>query len=99
MATLSIREYNRVAADGSGLTVQAGQEPAINGQQVSFSASQQSAAFSDATRLVRVHSDNDCYLDFGPNPTAAAGGGCFLGSGQVEFFGVRPGDKVAAVVT
>lgn len=97
MATLSIREYDRIAADGQGRGTQAGQEPALAGQQVSYSASQQSAAFNDATRLVRIHTDANCYLEFGPNPTAAAGGGCYLGANQVEFFGVAPGHKVAAV--
>jgi hypothetical protein len=97
MATLSITEYNAIAADGFGRTIQAGQEPATAEQQVTFGASQQSAAFDGATRMVRLHTDTNCYLAFGPNPTAATSGGRYLGAGQIEFFGVKPGHKVAAV--
>ena len=64
-------------------------------QLFSFTTSTQSAAFDEATRLVRVIADADVILEFGVNPTALATG-IKVPAGTVEYFEVNPGDKVAA---
>jgi hypothetical protein len=97
MPDLYIREYTSLARDAHGHVAQAGEEPATAGQVISgFTASAQSAAFHDATQIVRVISDGDCWLDFGENPSATKADGAYLPANTPAFFGVRPGDKVAA---
>ena len=64
-------------------------------QAVTYAASVQSAAFNDATRLVRVIADADVFLLFGANPTATAINAIKLPANTVEYFEVNAGDKVA----
>jgi len=63
-------------------------------QAVTFTTSTQSAAFGDATELIRVIADADVYLAFGANPTATATG-IRVPANTVEYFGVYSGQKVA----
>lgn len=96
MAVLFISEYDNVARDNIGM-VQAGQEPAIATQTVAIGVgSVQSGAFSAQTKFVRIHTDAICSVKFGVNPTAAATD-ARLAANQTEFFGVRPGQKVAVI--
>ena len=64
-------------------------------QAVTYTASAQSTAFNDATRLVRVIADADVYLLFGANPTATAINAIRVPADTVEYFEVNAGDKVA----
>lgn len=57
--------------------------------------SAQSTAFVASAVTVRLEADAACWINFGTDPTAAAGDIYF--SGGAEYFRVRPGDKVAAV--
>lgn len=61
-------------------------------------ASAQSAAVNAATRFVRLKADADCYVNFGPNPTAVAGN-VMLSAGDTEYFAVDVGQswKVAVI--
>lgn len=96
MAVLFISEYDNVARDNVGM-VQAGQEPSITTQTVAIGAgSTQSNAFNANTKFVRIHTDAICSVAFGANPTASATT-ARLAAGQTEFFGVRPGHKVAVI--
>lgn len=96
MAVLFISEYDNVARDNVGM-VQAGQEPAIATQTVAIGgASAQSAAFNANTKFVRLHTDAICSVAFGANPTATAST-ARMAANQTEFFGVRPGQKVAVI--
>lgn len=96
MAVLYISEYDNVARDNIG-TVQAGQEPAIATQTVAISGgSTQSSAFNANTKFVRIHTDAICSVKFGSNPTATSTS-ARLAANQTEFFGVRPGEKVAVI--
>ena len=63
-------------------------------QAVTFAASVASAAFNDATRLIRVIADADVFLAFGAAPTATATA-IRLPANTVEYFEVNAGDKVA----
>lgn len=98
MAILDIREYATLAKDQDGRPLAAGQEPALAGQQVTFTTATQSAAFGSTTRFVRLHSDSNCRILFGDNPTAA-GTSPRLAAGASEYFGVVPGQKVSAVTS
>ena len=63
-------------------------------QAVTFTTSVASAAFDEATRLIRVIADADVYLAFGAAPTATATA-IRVPADTVEYFEVNPGDKVA----
>jgi len=96
MATLSIREYEHLAALSGG-TLQVGQEPAVASQSVSITAgSVPSAAFNVRTKHIRVHTDAQCSIEFGTTPTATTTT-CVLSAQQTEYFGVVPLMKVAVI--
>lgn len=68
-------------------------------QKLAFTGtSARSSAFGPHTTVVRVCATADCHIINGPTPTAAADGTCmFLKAGVVEYIGVAPGDKIAAI--
>lgn len=96
MATLEITEFTRLAGDTDGRVIQAGMCDASVTEQtpVSFGASTQSAVFGSSTRIVRVKADAAAYLQFGSNPTATTSS-IGIEADTPEYFGVKPGDKVA----
>lgn len=98
MAVVDITEYTQLARDALGNVMPVGGEPAPNQQVAIGAGSVQSTAFGDNVRLVRVHTDAPCRVAFGVNPTASASSKR-MASGQTEYFGVRPGDKVAVITT
>lgn len=99
MAVVDITQYALVAADNSGKPIPVGAEPALANAQINVTgASAQSSAFADTCRLVRVHTDVAIRIAFGANPTASASSPR-MAAGQTEYFGVRPGEKVAAITT
>ena len=63
-------------------------------QAVTFTTSTASAAFNEATRLIRVIADADVFLAFGLAPTATATA-IKVPANTVEYFEVDPGHKVA----
>lgn len=67
-------------------------------QKVSFTgtSAQCTNPFAANVSILRVFADQDCYLAFGVNPTADSTG-LFLPAGMIEYFGINPGDKVAAI--
>ena len=99
MAILYISEYAKLAIDSRGLPVMAGKEPAVATQVVSIGASTApSAAFTSATKFVRLHCDVACNYLFGPaTPTALKDTSPRMAAGQTEFFGVVPGYMVAVI--
>lgn len=98
MATLYIAEYANQGRDTAGYTVQGvAQEPCNTEQTVAIGAgSVQSNAFQSGTTLIRVHTDAICSIAIGSNPTAAATNKR-LAANATEYFGVRPGDKIAVI--
>lgn len=97
MATMYIREYKYICRDEGGNVIQAGYEDGYRtGQAVTFTTSTQSTAFQDDTVMVRISCDAEAFLDFGTNPTAVAGDGLQVQADTPEFFGVVPGQIVAA---
>lgn len=97
MATMYIREYSYLLRDEAGNVVQAGFEDGFRtAQAVTYTTSTQSAAFQDTTRFVRITCDAEAFLDFGTNPTAVTGDAINVQADTPEFFGVVPGQIVAA---
>lgn len=96
---LDVTEYTRLARDNDGRTVLTPAEPANTTQQVAVDVSHaESAAFGDATRFVRVHSDTACRIVFGKAPVAAATS-MRMSAGATEYFGVLPGHKISVIAT
>lgn len=92
---LQVKEYQYLATDAKGNVISAGQEPALTGQQVALGT--QSAAFHQGARFVRLYAEETCRVEFGENPTATASSPYKMTSGQTEFPGIRPGDKLHVV--
>src|SRR5574343_1500902 len=96
MATLYISEYSQAGIAGPGMLPVAN-EPGVTTQTVSIGGTTaQSSAFGATTRFVRIHTDAICSIAFGSNPTATTSK-LRLAANQTEYFGVRPGDKVAVI--
>lgn len=93
-----ITEYRALARDGFEFHVAAGAEPNLAEQAITVSGtSAQSSAFNGSTAFVMVHTSEVVCLKFGVNPTAVTTAHR-LGSGETRFYGVVPGQKLAAIV-
>lgn len=97
MATLYITEYADIVSTvrgGTAIPV----DPPIAEQTVAISGSSaQSAAFSTATKFIRIHTDAICSINCNAtNPIATAANGRFAAN-QTEFRGVTPGLKLAVI--
>lgn len=99
MATMYIAEYERQARDSDGHVLPVGEEPALKKQAVSFTATHgASATFLDATRFVRVSLDAAGFVTMGAAPVAVSGTDTPMAANVPEYFGVRKGMKISAVV-
>ena len=88
MATLYITEYSDVAIASLGTFTQIALEPKVANQTVAIGGgSTASSAFNAGTRLVRLHTDAICSVDFGTAPTASATTRR-MAANQTEYFGV-----------
>lgn len=95
---LDITEYVNLARDATGAIIPVGAEPATT-QQVNITAgSLPSNPFGPGARLVRLHADAACRVEIGPSATATQASKR-MAAGQTEYFGVRPGDRVAVIST
>jgi len=96
MAKLYITEYGATITPSAPDLVA---EPVIVDQTpVTYSTSTQSAAFSNLTTIVRLHTDSICSVAFGTNPTATTSNRR-MAANQTEYFVVPQGlsYKVAAI--
>ncbi len=99
MSTLYITEYARVAVDGRGGMILAGEEPGVDQSPIAISGTTaRSAAFSTSTTLVRVHTDVICSINFGGAGINATTNNKRLAANQTEFFGITPGATNLAVI-
>lgn len=98
MAKLYLTEFSALPIDLNLATPQLAKLPGLADQVVTYSGSTQSAAFSASTRFIRVHTDADCHIQAGANPTASVGHAKLI-AGQTEYFGVNPGDKLAVILS
>lgn len=96
MPKLYITEYEHILAAANGVAPVA-VEPRVAEQVITFGASSvQSQAFSERTRCIRVHTDAVCSIDVGENPVATVSK-ARMAVNQTEYFGVRPGHKIAVI--
>ncbi len=99
MAVLYITEYAGLAPSPPGGTSQVPLEPPVAEQTVAIAAgSAASSAFNAKTRLVRLHTDAICSVEFGTAPTASATT-ARMAQNQTEYHGVPLGAsfKVAVI--
>jgi len=99
MGILYITEYAGLAPAGApGGWGQVPQDPPLAEQKVTYGSSTQSAAFNAKTRMVRIHTDSICSIEFGTNPTATTSTARMV-AGQTEYRGVPVGQSymVAAI--
>ncbi|MGO4337885.1 hypothetical protein AB4037_23495 [Labrys sp. KB_33_2] len=101
MAKLYITEFGALGASGLNpgiaMTAQVARQPPVNEQALAIGASSvPSEALDPSTVLVRLHADEACSILFGADPTATADS-ARLAAGQTEYFGVRPGLKIAVI--
>lgn len=96
--TLHITEFRNVAtAQNGGGPVQAARD-IVASQELTLSAVNAASVPVNAnTRFVRLHAGEDCLVAIGPGADAETGPVVRLGAGQFDYFGVNPGDVVAAV--
>lgn len=98
MAKLYVTEYSELAKDTLSRDMMAAKEPSLVEQTpITISGSSaQSAAFSTNTNLIRVHTDAICSVLVAIDPTATANHKR-MAANQTEYFGVRPGHKIAVI--
>lgn len=85
-----------MAYDLNGNPVPIAVEPSIVDQVVDFTASVASTAFTPSTRFISIMSDADFHFKVGETPAATVGNKKRL-AGQVEYFAVTAGHKIAAI--
>lgn len=99
MATLYICEYQTAAWTTAG-GLPSAQEPPIAEQTVAIGGtSAPSVVFNVATRFVRIHTDVVCSIKFGAATPTAAATNKRLAANSTEYFGVRGGVDMVAVIT
>jgi hypothetical protein len=98
MANLHITEFDRLAVSANnGPVVQIASMPPLDEQTVAIGASSAaSSAFNASTRFVCLTPKADCHIQIGATPTATTSL-LPLTAGQVYYFGVTPGHKVAVI--
>jgi len=99
MAKMYITEYSHAPTTQEGLPIQAGQEPAVTTQVITYTTTAvSSAAFSAGVNFVRITLDTTGHVLFGTSPTAVTLTHTPMQADTPEFFGVAAGKKVSAVV-
>lgn len=98
-AGLFLSEFADSGNARSGAQMQMGTQPAVRLQFLDFSGGTnlQSTAFHETTRFVRVCVTADCHLDFGTDPVATHNH-MMMFANTVEYFSIRPGDKLAVLL-
>lgn len=96
MASLYITEFQASGNSKSGAQLQVGHQPAVAMQKLTFSTSTQSAVFEERTLFVRLHTDADCHVVFGADPTATTNHMPMLAD-STEYFSITPSQKLAVI--
>ena len=96
MAELHITEFELNSADISGESLWIGNMSQVVAQQVvTFTTTTQSVAFNKRTSFIRAYADAKAHLKFSPDPFATDQN-TPIAPNSPEYFGVSPGDKIAA---
>lgn len=96
---LYVTEYSRFGRDDRGISVPAGQEPAIAHGKLTIGASAQPHVFNEGCRVVELHCDAVCHVKFSTVKEATAATSAYkrLPAGATQFFTVAPGYQVSVV--
>jgi hypothetical protein len=104
MALLYVTEFAELAIGPAGRVGQVTQQPAVAEQALiaTNGAVVVSNFFNTSTRMVRLHTDVICAIEFGTAPvavTAGATGTARMAANQTEYFGVPVGGLYKVAVT
>lgn len=97
--TCSVKEYATMAATASGgASAQAASEPAVIDQgDIDFTSGHaESAAFNAGTKFIRIKCYAQAAFSVGLAPIATTGMS-WIGTGETEYFGVLPNNKISLV--
>lgn len=94
--TLHITQFAGIDHTGSA-HIQAATQPLVSQALTLSGANAQSDAMHAKARIVRVHAGEACLVSIGDNPDATADATVRLDAGQFDYFGIHPGQKIAAV--
>lgn len=94
MATLYVSEFGDLAIGRA----QAMTLPSLRTQTVAISGTSAptAQAFGENTRMVRVHTDAICSIAVGTTPVATTSD-LRMAADTTEYFGVKPGEKIAVI--
>jgi len=95
MAKAYITEHPRPTMYQGGLLPVVAMPP-LTSQTVTFTTTTQSNAFGSTTKMICVHTDSICSIEFGTNPTATTSSRR-MAANTTEYFEVTPGHKIALV--
>jgi hypothetical protein len=96
MAKVYVTEHVRPTMYAGNLLPVAAMPPLATQNVAIGAGSVQSSAFNAATKMVAVHADAICSVEFGANPTATANSRR-LAANSTEYFEVFPGHKIAVI--
>ncbi len=87
MAFIYITEFAKFGRDLGGYGGPVGEQPPLAEQKVANAgASTPSAAFNAKTRLVRIHTDSICSLEFGTGTPVATTSTARMAANTTEYF-------------
>lgn len=96
MAVVYITEHDKPTVY-YGQLLPVAKMPPLASQTVSIGGgSTQSSAFGASTKMIAVHTDAICSVEFGSNPTATSSS-FRLAANTTQYFEVTPGQKVAVI--
>lgn len=96
MAKIYITEHTDPSVYSGNLKPVVLMPPITTQTLTSSGSSAQSAAFNAKTKMIQVHTDGICSLEFGSNPTATTNS-FRLAANTTVYFEVIPGQKVAYI--
>lgn len=99
MANLNIAEFSKLTRiEGAEAGQIADLESLVAEQVVLIGTEVDSAAFNEATRIIRVEAEAICKVTYGTAPTANATTGAIrMVAGQTEYYGVAGGKKISVI--
>lgn len=105
MAFLYVTEYKGIGHVDPGydgmsyvVPIQAPKGPALAEQKIAIGGSSTaSTAFSQYTKMIRVHTDVVCSVAVGGTSPAATVSTGRMAANQTEYWAVIPGDKIAVI--
>lgn len=98
MSVLYITAYNRLAYDASTSPLPAPHEPALGAGSIDISSISENISdpMPQNTHFVCLLAEDDCFVDFGPNPVPRVGAKPIM-AGERVYFGASPGHRIAVI--